>query len=124
VSLPGRQQRLLREIDKAVCRCDPRLASMLAIFARLAAGEQMPAREQLKTPASRVLAAAATIATLISRAAGACARQLRLAITAGTAAATSLVRNCLLARRRASPGTPAAGPRSSARPDQPGLPQP
>jgi hypothetical protein len=118
VSLPSRQQRLLREIDKAVCRCDPRLASMLAIFARLAAGEPMPDREQLQTPESRVLAAAATIATLISRAAGTCARQLRLIITAGTAAAASL------ARRGASPRSPAAGARSSARPDQPGLPQP
>jgi hypothetical protein len=121
VSLPSRQQRLLRAIDKAICRCDPRLASMLAIFDRLAAGDPMPGHEQLQTPASRVLAAAATIATLISRAAGAGARQLRLAITASAAAATSLVRNCPLASRGASPGSPAAGTRSSARPDQPGL---
>jgi hypothetical protein len=116
VSLPCRQQRILREIDKAVSRCDPRLVSMLAIFARLAAGEQLPGREQLQTPASRVLAAAATIATLIGRAASACARQLRLVITAGTGAATSLVRSWPLARRAASRGSPAAAPRSSARP--------
>ena len=121
MSLPSRQQRLLREIDNAVSRSDPRLASMVAIFARLAAGEQMPGREQLQTPASRMLGAAAIIAALISRAAGTCARQLRLAITAGTAVATGLVRNSPLARRGRSP---AAGTRSSARPDQPGLPQP
>jgi hypothetical protein len=120
VSLPSRQQRLLREIDEAVCRCDPRLASMLAIFTRLAAGEQMPGREQLQTPASRLLAATATIAALIRRAAGACARQLRRAMTAGTTAAAGLARN----RRGTSPGAPAAGTRSSPRPDQPGLPQP
>jgi hypothetical protein len=124
VSLPSRQQRLLREIDKAVSRCDPRLASMLAMFARLAAGEQMPGREQLQTPASRMPVAAAIVAALISRAAGGCARQLWLALTAGTAAATGLARNWPLAKRGASPRSPAAGTRSSARPDQPGLPQP
>lgn len=121
MSLPSRQQRLVREIDKAVSRSDPRLASMAAIFARLAAGEQMPGREQLQTPASRMLVAAAVIAALISRVAGACARQLRLTITAGTAVAASMVRNSPLARRGRSS---AAGTRSSARPDQPGLPQP
>jgi hypothetical protein len=121
VSLPSRQQRLLREIDQAVTRSDPRLASMVAIFTRLAAGEQMPGREQLRTPASRMPVAAAIITALINRAVGACARQIRLTITAGAAVATSLVRNSLLARRG---GSPAAGTRSTARPDQPGLPQP
>jgi hypothetical protein len=124
VSLPSRQQRRLREIDKAVCRCDPRLASMLAIFAGLAAGEQMPGHERLQTPASRVLSATATIAALISRAAGACARRLRLAVTAGAAATASVVRNWPLARRGASAGSPSAGTHPSAHPDQPGLPQP
>jgi hypothetical protein len=121
VGLPSRQQKLLREIDKAVSRSDPRLASMVAIFARLAAGEQMPGREQLQTPASRMLGAAAIIAALISRAAGACARQIRLTITAGTAVTTSLITNSPLARRARSP---AASTRSSARTDQPGLPSP
>jgi hypothetical protein len=58
VTLPYRQGRLLRRADRALCRSDPDLASMLSIFARLAAAERMPAREQLRprlTWARRVL---------------------------------------------------------------------
>jgi hypothetical protein len=123
MSLPSRQQRLLRGIDDAVCRSDPRLASMLAIFGRLTAGEEMPGREELRTPPlSRVravlLAAATAAAALITRAAGACARGLRSAATA-CAAAAGLAGHNPLARRAASSRSPAAGTRASARPGQP-----
>jgi hypothetical protein len=47
MTLPYRQGRLLRRTDHALCRTDPDLASMLSIFARLTAAEEMPAREQL-----------------------------------------------------------------------------
>ncbi|MDQ2814236.1 MAG: hypothetical protein M3Z75_20800 [Actinomycetota bacterium] len=47
MSLPYRQERLLRRTDRALCRSDPDLASMLSIFARVTADEKMPAREQL-----------------------------------------------------------------------------
>lgn len=50
------EQRVLRRIDEAVCRSDPRLAPMLATFARLTAAEAMPERERLRTLARRVRA--------------------------------------------------------------------
>jgi len=48
MTLPYRQERLLRRADHALRRSDPDLASMLSIFARLTAAEGMPAREQLR----------------------------------------------------------------------------
>jgi hypothetical protein len=48
MTLPHRQERLLRRADRALCQSDPDLASMLSIFARLSAAERMPAREQLR----------------------------------------------------------------------------
>jgi hypothetical protein len=47
MTLPYREERLLRRADHALCRSDPDLASMLSIFAWLTAAEGMPAREQL-----------------------------------------------------------------------------
>lgn len=45
-------RRMLRGIDKELRRSDPGLASMLATFTRLTAGEAMPGREQLsRSPA-------------------------------------------------------------------------
>lgn len=49
MSLSRRQQRLLNRIDDAESRSAPRLAGMLAVFARLTAGEPMPRREELRT---------------------------------------------------------------------------
>jgi hypothetical protein len=49
--LSARDQRLLDQAGEDVARSDPRLASMLAIFARLTAGEAMPDREQVSVPA-------------------------------------------------------------------------
>lgn len=45
-----KDRRKLRQIDKEVRRTDPRLASLLAMFSRLAAGEPMPAHERLHAP--------------------------------------------------------------------------
>ena len=45
--LSVREQRQLDTIDEAVSRSDAQLASMLATFGRLTAGEPMPDREQL-----------------------------------------------------------------------------
>jgi hypothetical protein len=47
MSIPYRQRRLLRRIDHSLRQSDPDLQSMLLIFARLNADEQMPAWEQL-----------------------------------------------------------------------------
>jgi hypothetical protein len=76
VTLSYRQGRLLRRAERALCRSDPDLASMLSIFARLSAAEMMPAREQLRprprlTWARRVLLwPAAAAAFLVGFAAG------------------------------------------------------
>ncbi len=71
--LARREQRLLEQIGEQVTRSDPRLASMMAAFGRLAEGEAIPAREQLRGPASQakatLRAAAATAATLLAWAA-------------------------------------------------------
>ena len=48
MTLPHRQERLLRHADEALCQSDPDLASMLTIFARMTAAEGMPDREQLR----------------------------------------------------------------------------
>ena len=48
MTLPYREERLLRRVDHELCRSDPDLASLLSIFARLTAAERMPARERLR----------------------------------------------------------------------------
>jgi hypothetical protein len=51
--LSVREQRQLDTIGAAVSQSDVQLASMLATFGRLTAGEPMPDREQLTRPGSR-----------------------------------------------------------------------
>jgi hypothetical protein len=51
MGLSARDQWLLDQAREDVARSDPRLASMLSIFARLTAGEAMPEREQVSAPA-------------------------------------------------------------------------
>jgi hypothetical protein len=88
MSLPYRQERLLRRADRALCQSDPDLASMLSIFARITASERLPAWEQLRpkaTWARRVLlspvAAAAFLVVFVagggSKAAAACGARFR-----------------------------------------------
>jgi Protein of unknown function (DUF3040) len=48
MTLPYREERLLRRVDRALWQSDPDLASMLSIFARLNAAEAMSARERLR----------------------------------------------------------------------------
>ena len=54
MTLPYREERLLRRVDHALRRSDPDLASLLSIFARLNAAEAMPARERLRPQPSWV----------------------------------------------------------------------
>jgi hypothetical protein len=51
--LSVREERQLDTIGVAVSQSDVQLASMLATFSRLTAGEPMPDREQLTRPGSR-----------------------------------------------------------------------
>jgi hypothetical protein len=48
VSLPACQQRALDRIESALQACEPRFASMFAIFTRLARDEAVPRRESLR----------------------------------------------------------------------------
>jgi hypothetical protein len=124
MSLSGRQQRLLRGIDKAICRSDPHLASMLAIFGRLGSGEDMPRDERLQAPLLiRVRTALATLATgaalLITRAAGTCGGGLRGTATLCGAMACQLARH---ASPGGAPSTTSCSPSAGPGPDQPGPP--
>jgi hypothetical protein len=57
MSLSYRQLRMLRRVGAETHRTDPRLAGMLTVFSRLAAGEPMPAQERLRSPLGRVFGA-------------------------------------------------------------------
>ena len=50
---PYRRQWLLRRMNRSLSRSDPHLAAMLAIFARLTAGEAITSKEQSTSPAPR-----------------------------------------------------------------------
>jgi hypothetical protein len=51
MSLGARDERVLDSIGARLARSDPRLAGLLGIFGRLAAGEDMPQREQIRARA-------------------------------------------------------------------------
>jgi hypothetical protein len=48
MQLSLRERRKLRHINRTLRGADPRLASMLDMFSRLAAGDAMPPHEQLR----------------------------------------------------------------------------
>ena len=48
MSLSASEQQALNCIKAALTSSDPKLASLLAIFARLASGEEMPVRERVR----------------------------------------------------------------------------
>jgi hypothetical protein len=88
MTLPYRQERLLRRTERALSASDPDLAKMLSIFTRITLAERLPAREQLRprpTWAWSVLlwpvAAAAFLVVFVagggSRAATACSAAAR-----------------------------------------------
>jgi hypothetical protein len=49
MSLTHRERHQLYRIESGLLRSDPQLTAMLAVFARLSAGQRMPAREQVAT---------------------------------------------------------------------------
>jgi hypothetical protein len=88
MTLPYRQERLLRRADRALAESDPDLAAMLSIFARITAAERLPAWEQLRPRLSwawgALLWPAAVVVFLVvfvagggSRAATACSAAVR-----------------------------------------------
>jgi hypothetical protein len=76
MTLPYRQRRKLRRIRQALRLTDPQLASMLLIFAKLSAGEQMPGWEQLTRRPPPPLAVAARLVRALARLAGRVLRAL------------------------------------------------
>jgi len=66
MSLNHRQLHRLSRIESGLLRSDPQLAAMLAVFAGLAAGEHLPAWEQLPTRQDRIQQAAAAIVRAIT----------------------------------------------------------
>jgi Protein of unknown function (DUF3040) len=66
MSLNHRQRHQLYRIESRLLRSDPQLVAMLAVFARLSAGQGMPAWEQLATRTDRVRQRAAQIAKAIA----------------------------------------------------------
>ena len=53
MSLTEPETQALGSIADGLAGSDPRLASMLTIFSRLAAGEEMPAREKIRVRLGR-----------------------------------------------------------------------
>jgi hypothetical protein len=79
MQIPHNQQRLLRRIERRLCRSDPQLAAMLAIFAQLYASEVLTSPEQ-RARARRIAwlrGAVARLAVGLSACAGALSRAAR-----------------------------------------------
>lgn len=49
MSLTAHDQRVLNSIEEGLASSDPGLAPLLAAFARLSAGEELPTREQIRS---------------------------------------------------------------------------
>jgi hypothetical protein len=71
MSFPFRQRWLLRHMTRSLCKSDPHLAAMLAIFARLNAGETVASKEQAASPGVRAWRGLARLCRAITRAAAA-----------------------------------------------------
>jgi Protein of unknown function (DUF3040) len=89
MSLNHRQQRELQRIESRLLQSEPHLAAMLAVFARLSAGQRMPAWEQQQaaTRLDRMRQAAVLIAKAITVTAAA----IGLLVSAILAFVTALV---------------------------------
>ena len=61
MSLSHHQRHQLYRIESRLLRSDPQLAAMLAVFARLSAGQRLPSWEHIATRLDRVRQAAALI---------------------------------------------------------------
>jgi hypothetical protein len=48
MSLNARERQALDSIERSLAGSDPELASLLAMFAQLASGEEMPVREKIR----------------------------------------------------------------------------
>jgi hypothetical protein len=101
MSLNHRQLHRLHRIESGLLRSDPQLAAMLVMFARLAAGQDMPAWEQVATRPGRIRRAAAVIVMAVT------------VLAAAIALLLSAVRAVVIGRpaRPAAEGAPATRPK-------------
>lgn len=108
--VPFRQSRQLRGIERRLRRSEPHLVAMLAIFARLYAGEAVISREQALPAGHRARRALAVLAgTVAALAAGLAA--------AGSRACRRAASTCAAVRRRFDRTTGVPLSTSSAAPD-------
>jgi hypothetical protein len=73
MKIPCRQYWVLWRMSRGLCRSDPHLAAMLAIFARLSAGEAIARKERAATSGSRLRRGPAWLRCALT-AVAACAR--------------------------------------------------
>lgn len=67
MTLSHRERRLLNEIDASLSASDPKLAAMMGIFSRLAAGERLPGQlRRWDQPVAHMRVAAAMAVALIA----------------------------------------------------------
>jgi hypothetical protein len=66
MSLSASEQQALDSIEATLTSSDPKLASLLAIFARLASGEEMPARERVRIHRLQVTRGPATQTAMLT----------------------------------------------------------
>jgi hypothetical protein len=102
MTLPYRQERLLRRTDRALRESDPHLASMLSIFARITAAERLPAWEQLGARLTRALSALLwPVAAVVFLAFFIADGEIRPATACGAEVRRRALRLCLKLLRRA-----------------------
>jgi hypothetical protein len=96
MTLSYRQERLLRRADRELTESDPDLASMLSIFARIAASDRLPAWEQLGARLTRGLSVLLwPVAALVFLAVFMVDGEIRPATARGAAARRRALRRCL-----------------------------
>ena len=118
MSLNHRQLHRLHRIESGLLRSDPHLAAMLAVFAGLAAGERLPAWEQVPSRQDRIQRAAALLVKAVTIMAAALSVLLdagRALLDAGRARVAAVLtggraRPAPSARRPAGPGPGAGDP--------------
>lgn len=118
--IPYRRRWLLWRLNRRLCRSDPHLAVMLAIFARLNAGEAITSREQAARPHAVVWRGLVWLGNALGRVAAvlmACVTQ----VWRRSARACAAIRRRLSAAARAALNIPSPA-RPPMRPGGPSLP--
>jgi hypothetical protein len=105
MSLTHRERHQLYRIESRLLRSDPQLTAMLTVFARLSAGQRMPAWEQVATRLDRIRQATALIAEAIRAIAAAVGFLADAVRTLLSAIAGRRVRRPQPARQQTGPGT-------------------